>query len=353
MLVSEQIEHYSRKSPAQPDERCSGLAGSKRNFPEFLLAQEDSFARVRWLPAWESEMRGAEVHGEPDGPAASVDMVVIGHVGVSMVHTGLVSRRSAGGSGYAVAASAAALIGRRVGLVAQVGTGFDLAPLRRLRVDLTGVAELPGPSAKLRIREFDDGTRSFSAELGVADTVRPETFPSRYLDAGRIHLGTAPPDQQLAWLDYLRGRCGAQISADMFEHYVATYPCASREVCDNVDLIFMNQAEYDGLYGDAQLPVPKAPLVVKRGPAAARLLVDGHPQEVEAPETKVVDPTGGGEILAGVFLALRAEGQPERAALKYAVRAAASCVADYGVTGPHLAAELEAIRREVSGAATS
>lgn len=353
MLVSEQIEHYSRKSPAQPDERCSGLAGSKRNFPEFLLAQEDSFARVRWLPAWESEMRGAEVHGEPDGPAASVDMVVIGHVGVSMVHTGLVSRRSAGGSGYAVAASAAALIGRRVGLVAQVGTGFDLAPLRSLRVDLTGVAELPGPSAKLRVREFDDGTRSFSAELGVADTVRPETFPSRYLDAGRIHLGTAPPDQQLAWLDYLRGRCGAQISADMFEHYVATYPCASREVCDNVDLIFMNQAEYDGLYGDAQLPVPKAPLVVKRGPAAARLLVDGHPQEVEAPETKVVDPTGGGEILAGVFLALRAEGQPERAALKYAVRAAASCVADYGVTGPHLAAELEAIRREVSGAATS
>lgn len=353
MLVSEQIEHYSRKSPAQPDERCSGLAGSKRNFPEFLLAQEDSFARVRWLPAWESEMRGAEVHGEPDGPAASVDMVVIGHVGVSMVHTGLVSRRSAGGSGYAVAASAAALIGRRVGLVAQVGTGFDLAPLRRLRVDLTGVAELPGPSAKLRIREFDDGTRSFSAELGVADTVRPETFPSRYLDAGRIHLGTAPPDQQLAWLDYLRGRCGAQISADMFEHYVATYPCASREVCDNVDLIFMNQAEYDGLYGDAQLPVPKAPLVVKRGSAAARLLVDGHPQEVEAAETKVVDPTGGGEILAGVFLALRAEGQPERAALKYAVRAAASCVADYGVTGPHLAAELEAIRREVSGAATS
>ena len=135
----------------------------------------------------------------------------------------------------------------------------------------------------------------------------------------------------------------------MFEHYVATYPSASREVCDNVDLIFMNQAEYDGLYGDAQLPVPKAPLIVKRGSAGARLLVDGHPQEVEAHETKVVDPTGGGEILASVFLALRAEGQPERAALEYAVRAATSCVADYGVTGRHLAAELEAIRREVTG----
>ena len=130
-------------------------------------------------------------------------------MGTSIVHAGAVSWTSAGGSGYAVAASAAALIGRRVGLVAQVGTDFDLAPLRSRQVDLNGVTELPGPSAKLRVREFDDGTRSFSAELGVADTVRTETFPARYLDADYIHLGTAPPDQQLAWLEYLREAAAA------------------------------------------------------------------------------------------------------------------------------------------------
>jgi len=296
-------------------------------------------------------MRDAEVHGG-DGQSASVDMVVIGHVGVSIVHAGTVSWTSPGGSGYAVAAGAAALIGRRVGLVAQVGEGFDLGPLRRLQVDLAGVAELPGPSAKLRVREFGDGTRSFSAELGVAAVVRPDTFPAHYLDASHIHLGTAPPDQQLAWLEYLHQRgCRAQVSADMFEHYATTNPCASREVCDNVDLIFMNQAEYDSLYGDAQLAVPKAPIVVKRGATRARLLVDGHPQEAEAEQTRVVDPTGGGEALAGVFLALRASGRPERDALKYAVRAAASCAADYGVTGAYLTAALAAIRREVLGAA--
>lgn len=302
-------------------------------------------------------MRDAEVHsepGNPDAPAASVDMVVIGHVGVSIVHAGAVSWTSVGGSGYAVAASAAALIGGRVGLVAQVGKGFDLGHLRRVHADLTGVAELPGPSAKLQICEFENGSRSFSAELGVAATVRPETFPLRYLDASYIHLGTAPPEQQLAWLEFLRDRgCRAQISADMFEYYVTTDPCASREVCDHVDLIFMNQAEYDGLYGDAQLPVPKAPLIVKRGSAGARLLVDGHPQEAEADPARVVDPTGGGEVLAGVFLALRTAGHPERTALRYAVRAATSCVADYGVTGSHLAAELDAIRREVTGTAAS
>jgi len=290
-------------------------------------------------------MRDAVVKGGPKerGP----ELVVVGHVGMSIVHAGAISWTSAGGSGYAVAATAGALIGGRAGLVAAVGTDYDLAPLRNRHVDLDGVTELPGPSAKLRVREFNDGSRSFSAELGVAAVVRTGTWPARYLDADYIHLGTAPPDQQLTWLEYLHERgCRAHISADMFEHYVATYPTASREVCDSVDLIFMNQAEYDGLYGDAQLPVPKAPLIVKRGPSGARLIVDGHPQEVEAPVAQFVDPTGGGEVLAGVFLALRADGLPERRALKYAVRAAAACVADYGVTGSHLTAELEVIRVE-------
>ena len=290
-------------------------------------------------------MRGAEGNGGPNerGP----ELVVVGHVGTSIVHAGAISWTSAGGSGYAVAATAGALIGGRAGLVAAVGTDYDLAPLRDRQVDLDGVTELPGPSAKLRVREFNDGSRSFSAELGVAAAVRTATWPARYLDADYIHLGTAPPEQQLTWLEYLHERgCRAHISADMFEHYVATYPTASREVCDSVDLIFMNQAEYDGLYGDAQLPVPKAPLIVKRGPSGARLIVDGHPQEVEAPVAQFVDPTGGGEVLAGVFLALRADGLPERRALKYAVRAAAACVADYGVTGSHLTAELEVIRVE-------
>jgi sugar/nucleoside kinase (ribokinase family) len=293
----------------------------------------------------DQEVRGPAV---PNGSAVTADLVVIGHAGVSIVHAGAASWASPGGSGYAVAASAAALIGGRVGLVAQVGTGFDLDPLRHLGVNLEGVAELSGPSAKLRVRQFEDGTRSFSAQLGVAAEVRPDTFPSRYLDADFVHLATAPPDQQLAWLEFLHGHgCAGQISADMFEHYVINDPAAAREVCDHVDLAFMNQAEYDGMYGDAQLPVPKAPLIVKRGPASARLLTNGLLQEVNTDETRVVDPTGGGEVLAGVFLALRADGMPPMPALEYAVRAAKVCVAERGVAGRRLAAELEAIRLEI------
>lgn len=296
-------------------------------------------------------MPGAEVHsqpGDPDGPTASVDLVVIGHVGRSVVKTSAGCLASPGGSGYAVATSAAALIGRRVGLVAQVGNDFDLTALRRLQVDLDGVLELPGRSADLHIDQFDDGTRSFRAELGVAAAVRLESFPSRYLHADYIHLGTAPPDQQLAWLRFLHGRnCTAQISADMFEHYVAHDPGSSRAVCENVDLIFMNEAEHNGLYADGQHPMPKAPLIVKRGSAGASLIIDGMPQPVSTDDTEVVDPTGGGEILAGVFLALSANGLPRIQALGQAVKAATSCVEESGVDGPRLRAALQVIRDEV------
>src|SRR5207244_10001286 len=88
MLASGRTAHYGRKPPVQPVIRW----------------------RVRWLPAWECEMRGAEGNGGPNerGP----ELVVVGHVGASIVHAGAVSWTSAGGSGYAVAATAGALIGR-------------------------------------------------------------------------------------------------------------------------------------------------------------------------------------------------------------------------------------------------
>jgi sugar/nucleoside kinase (ribokinase family) len=276
-----------------------------------------------------------------------VAMVVVGHVGLATVRTPDDERTSPGGSGYAVAASAAALIGRRVGLVAQVGSDLDLSPLRRLGVNLDGVTELPGPSAKLRIEQFEDGKREFSADLGVAKSAQVGSFPLVYLHAEYIHLGTAPPQQQLAWLEFLSEHgCTAQVSADMFEHYVDRSPDASRKVCDTADLVFMNEAEYAGLYGLGEY-TGKAPLILKRGPDGASLIADGPPQDVKAPPADVVDPTGGGEILAGVFLALCADGVPEIEALDYAARAAASCVEEFGVYGPRLAASLERIRLEL------
>ena len=56
-----------------------------------------------------------------------------------------------------------------------------------------------------------------------------------------------------------------------------------------------------------------------------------------------MDGTGAGEILAGVYLALRARGLAEGRALDYAVRAATSSVTEFGVDGPGLTGELTRI----------
>jgi sugar/nucleoside kinase (ribokinase family) len=162
-----------------------------------------------------------------------------------------------------------------------------------------------------------------------------------------VHLGTAPPRQQLAWLAFLRDKgCRAQVSVDMFEPFVAAEPDACRQICDRADLIFLNEAEYLGLYHGR--PQPSAPTLLKHGPAGAEFLADGARHRVKAPSADEVDPIGAGEILAGAFLALRARGLAEDRALSYAVAAASRSVTEFGVAGPGVTRELNRVREELT-----
>jgi sugar/nucleoside kinase (ribokinase family) len=279
----------------------------------------------------------------PQGPA----LVVIGHVGYATDRTARGTASSVGGSGYAVAVAASAVFPDGVGLVAQLGRDFDQAILRRLSLSLDGVAVLPGDTARFSITELRKGKRSFRSELGVAADPDLGLFPESYLAASWVHLGTMPPRQQLTWLGYLRRKATqATISVDMFEHFVAREAAASREACDQADLVFLNKAEYDGLYSAGSYP--KAALVLKHGPDGADLVRDGMKQHrAWAPEVRARDTVGAGEVLAGVFLGLRAQGVSEAAALRYAVAAASRSVTEFGIDGPRITRALSRIRSRV------
>jgi sugar/nucleoside kinase (ribokinase family) len=272
-------------------------------------------------------------------------LVIIGHVGVATDLTVRGSVTGPGGSGFAAAFAAAALLGG-TGLVAQVGEDFDLGVLSALGIGMEGVSVLPGASARFRIEQSRDGSLSFTSDLGVAAEPRFDRFPAAYLQARFVHLGSAPPRQQLAWLEYLRARgCQAQVSVDMFEPFVAAEPDACREAGAHADLIFLNDAEYQGLYdGRTHPPVP---VVRKHGPGGAEYLAEEVTFRVPAPPADEVDPIGAGEILAGAFLALRARGLAADQALTYAVAAAARSVTEFGVAGPAAAGELRRIRAEL------
>jgi sugar/nucleoside kinase (ribokinase family) len=284
-----------------------------------------------------------------DGSGPRVALVVIGHVGYATDRTARGTSSSVGGSGYAVAAAASVIFPGRVGLVAQIGADFDQAILRRLNLDLDGVAVLPGASAKFRIDEYRNGRRSFQSALGVATCPRPELFPASYLHASWVHLGTMPPQQQLIWLNSLRRKAtNATISVDMFEHFVTREAAASREACDQADLVFLNRIEHEGLYGAGSYP--KATLVLKNGPGGADLVRDGVKQHhAHAPWVRAVDTVGAGEILAGVFLGSRAQDVQEATALRYAVAAATRSVTEFGVDGPRITRALSRTRLKIHG----
>jgi sugar/nucleoside kinase (ribokinase family) len=280
-----------------------------------------------------------------DGPASPAELILIGHVGFATDRTPNGTITYTGGSGFALAFAAAALLDG-VGLVAQVGEDFDLGVLRFLAIDMAGVTVLPGASATFFIDQAGEGSLSFRSDLGVAAEPSFDLFPASYVPARYVHLGTAPPRQQLAWLEFLRDSgCRAQISADMFEPFVASEPGACRQVCDRADLIFLNEAEYRGLYDGRSHP--SAPTILKHGPGGAEFLADAVRHRIPAPSAHEVDPIGAGEILAGSFLALRARGLAVDRALAHAVAAATQSVTEFGVAGPTVAHELHRIRKEL------
>src|SRR6185437_11789782 len=100
-------------------------------------------------------------------PGIHGHLVIIGHVGVATDLTAGGSVTGPGGSGFAAAFAAAALLSG-TGLVAQVGEDFDLGVLSALGIGMEGISVLPGASARFRIEQPRGGSLSFTSDLGVA-----------------------------------------------------------------------------------------------------------------------------------------------------------------------------------------
>ena len=272
-------------------------------------------------------------------------MVIIGHVGFATDVTERKTVTDIGGSGFAAAFAASALVDC-VGLVAQVGEDFNLDVFQLLPMNIEGIVVLSGASAKFSIDQSRNGSVLFSSDLGVAADPCFHLFPASYSQARHVHLGTAPPSQQLAWLEFLRDQGNrAQISVDMFEPFVETEPDTCRTICDRADRIFLNEIEYRALY--SRQPHPSVPIILKHGAAGAELLSGDARHAVPAPSVEEKDSVGAGEILAGAFLALSVQGLTDQQSLSYAVAIASQSVTEFGVVGPAVSGELQRVREKL------
>lgn len=168
--------------------------------------------------------------------------------------------------------------------------------------------------------------------MGLAAEADPSIFPISYLSAKYIYLATLLPNQHLLWIQNLgsKGIDKSRIAANAFELYVREYPELTKIVLSNVGTAFLNEEELNTLkqYGELMLSIP---IVLTKGSLGAVYINGDETISVPAPKVNVVDTTGAGDTLAGVFLALRVQNIPIEQALTEAVKIASTSITEFGV----------------------
>lgn len=257
-----------------------------------------------------------------------LDVGVIGDIAWNQDITPTGNKISPGGAAY-YSAVGAARYSEKVGVVARIGDDFATELLTQKGIDVAGVRVIDGgQTCKFVLTQHEDNTREFSAQRGVASVVDTAVFPPSYMSAKFMLLPTQLPEHALRWLDVLSGH--SHVSVDSFEKFVQEFPDLTMQMFRRASLIFVNEVEFELIhqFGDT---VFDAPIILKKGKEGAVYMQGKEVYTVPAPMVVPIDTTGAGDVLAGAFLAQRAQGIPIEKALEQAVKTASLSVTEFGV----------------------
>ena len=214
----------------------------------------------------------------------------------------------------------------RVGMVGKIGNDFDKSKLYDYNIDLSGIKQVDNPTTKFyTIWNTADGQdRTVTGEVIKEMEVGAEDIPKKFLEAKHFHITTANPSKQLEIIEFLRQNTSATISVDTIDDFAKQLKC--KEVFDNVDIAFIDK-EYTKL-----LDCKASKKVIKYGKRgclyySSEKSFPVYSQIVE----NVVDKTGAGDCLNGVFLNLIINGLDEEEALKIAVNVATESIKHRGI----------------------
>lgn len=257
------------------------------------------------------------------------NLVIIGHVAFNEDITRYGVQTSEGGSGYYAAAGAVAAGRTDIGLVATIGTDFPIEKLDEMGIHMEGISISALPTARFVIDQLSDTERRFTARWGAA-AGKLRHLPASFRNAPVIHLATAPPQEQIEWIKYLRiVSPQSMIAVDCFEHFAEHYRAATLEAMEMADFIFLNVAELRILDISTE-ELSAKPYILKAGPYGASLGLGKESYLIRAPTVKAIDTTGAGDVLAGAFLSQYTKDHHQEA-LSSAIRIASWSVSAFGV----------------------
>ena len=268
----------------------------------------------------------------------SPDLVIIGNIAYDIIDFSKIDRQRENLTnigGACVFSAIPASLFYRVGMVGKIGKDFDISQLYSYNIDLSGVKILDVPTTRFyTLWNTPDGQdRIVTGQVNSAMEVGGEDIPKQFLKAKHFHLTTARPAKQLEIIEFLRKKTSATISVDTIEDFANEHIC--KKVFDNVDLAFIDR-EFTNL-----LNCKASKKVIKCGKTGCIFYSKEKNFAVQANIIKnVVDKTGAGDCLNGVFVNLIVNGFSEEKALKIAVDVATESVKYEGIMNLKLCSKI-------------
>lgn len=263
-------------------------------------------------------------------------LVIIGHVAYDQTTyaNGEQSHFFPSGAAY-FGAVGASLYNKNIGIVSRVGSDYDMQLLTRLEIDLEGVKCVPGGKTTRFYFTYnsDMKKRTFRSEFNVNTNLSPSDIPPGYLQANHIHIAPMPPHKQRVFVEFLKKKSNATLSIDTIEQFVERWPQRAFRVIQQVHMVFMNRKKLAILKRNGlHTAISSKELILKLGAKGATYIHGKERITVPAPHAQtIVDKSGTGDVLAGVFLALITQGVDKQSALQKAAQAASKSLKGYGV----------------------
>ena len=249
---------------------------------------------------------------EIDIKPKSPNLVIIGNIAYDIIDFSKLEEKRPNIidiGGACVFSSIPASLFHRVGMVGKIGKDLDISQFYGYNIDLSGVKTLDMPTTR------------FYTIWNTAD--------GQDRTAKHFHLTTATPEKQLELIEFLRSSTNATISVDTIDEFAQQPNC--KKVFDSVDIAFIDK-EYTPL-----LDCKAKTKIIKYGKEGCLYYSKDkqfpvHSQVID----NVVDKTGAGDCLNGVFLNLLVNGESEESALRTAVDMATESIKQHGILGLRL-----------------
>jgi sugar/nucleoside kinase (ribokinase family) len=213
-------------------------------------------------------------------------------------------------------------------------------------IHLDGLVVSDSPTFRWHaVHDFDRWVTSHESSEPGCDPEWSPALSERSRRAEVLFVASMHPSLQHQVIDQSRARV---IGTDSMTEFIVSRPAEVRSLAERVDILFLTASELAALTGDGDWRASAAALcgtgrlravVVKRGPQGAACVTSGAIFESAAvPVSRVVDPTGAGDSLAGGFLGYaarrgRADETVFEAALAEGLRCAADAIVEFGTAG--------------------